>query len=344
MDYFSPAVIGPLIVSVGIGVGVILWQKSRNSGGQTKAGGSILNQYVTNFSERAKQGKLDPVIGRQREVDQLVRVLSRKTKNNALLLGEPGVGKTAVVERLAQMINAGLIPEQLKGKEIIALDLASLVAGTKYRGELEQRLEAVRRELESKAGQVILFIDEIHQLSQAQGSEGGLNPADILKPELARGYLQVIGATTYEEYEKYVLADESLERRFQPIHIHEASLDETLNILQGVKPVFEKFHHVSYSPEALQAIIDLSKKYITKRYLPDKAIDVLDEAGVRARINAIKSSAAASMAAANTTGVAAVNNGAPAQATSATPTGTVDVDLVRAVVAEWVDQPVEQIK
>ncbi|EKD76356.1 MAG: hypothetical protein ACD_43C00142G0003 [uncultured bacterium] len=334
MDFLSPAVLGPIVVSIVITVGFLLWQKSRSAEGNKgiNNGQSILRQYVTNFSDMAKQGKLDPIIGRQREVDQLVRVLSRKTKNNALLLGEPGVGKTAVVERLAQLIHTGIIPEQLQGKEIIALDLASLVAGTKYRGELEQRLEHVRNELRARAGQVILFIDEIHQLSQARGSEGGLNPADILKPELARGYLQVIGATTYEDYEKYILSDESLERRFQPIHIHEASQEETLNILQGVKPVFEKFHHVTYSADALQAIIELSKKFITKRYLPDKAIDVLDEAGVRARIIAIKNNAVTK------------NAGSTSTQTNTDNLGAVDVDLVRAVVAEWVDQSIENIK
>ncbi len=316
MEVFTPQALLTLAAALVVPAGILFWQMKRmngNSGG----GGSILQRYSTNFTDLARQKKLDPVIGRDREVDQLVRVLSRKTKNNALMLGEPGVGKTAVVERLAQLLISDQAPEALRGKDIIALDLASMVAGTKYRGELESRLEGMRRELEAQANKVILFIDEIHQLGQASGSEGGLNPADILKPELARGYLQVIGATTYEEYKRYILPDESLERRFQPIHIHEASTAETLNILNGVKAVFENFHHVQYAPETLQAIVDLSQKHITQRFLPDKAIDVLDEAGVRGRIAALKQNNAQYV---------------------------VTPDLVKAVIAEWVDQPVEQIQ
>lgn len=319
---FSAQVVGTTLVI--IVVAVVTWYVRRRQLNSTSqiSGNSVLAQYATNFSELARDGKLDPVVGRQHEVDQLIRVLSRKTKNNALLLGEPGVGKTAVVERLAQLINGSQVPESLNHKDIIALDLASLVAGTKYRGELEQRLDAMRKELRARAGQVILFIDEIQQLAQARGSEGGLNPADILKPELARGYLQVIGATTYEDYEKYILPEESLERRFQPIHIHETTRDETLNILHGVKETFEKFHHVIYPEATLQAIIDLSHKHVHKRYLPDKAIDVLDEAGVRARINSLKQKR--------------VSN-----ETILDP--RVDVQLVKAVIAEWIDQPIETI-
>lgn len=313
-----------LLLIVVIAVTIFYLQKKRGiiPGG---AGKSILYQYSTNFTELARQGKLQPIIGRQREVDQLIRVLSRKTKNNALLLGEPGVGKTAVVERLAQLMTQGAVPESIQGKEIIALDLPSLVAGTKYRGELEQRLDALRKEFHKEGSRVILFIDEIQELAQAKGSEGGLNPGDILKPELARGYLQVIGATTYDDYEEYILHEESLERRFQPIHIHEATREETMNILHGVKDVFEKFHHVSYDEAALEAIIDLTNKHVHKRYLPDKAIDVLDEAGVRARIRNLQQKRDNSAA-------------------SASVQPTVNVDTIREVIAEWVDKPIEAIR
>lgn len=276
-----------------------------------------LAPYVTNFTELARSKKLEPVIGRRREVEQLVRVLSRKNKNNALLLGEPGVGKTAVVEHLAQLIVTNNIPESLQNKTVLSLDLASLIAGTKYRGELEQRIEGVRNTLEKEGHHLILFIDEIHQLSEARGSEGGLNPADILKPSLARGDMQVIGATTYEEYEKYIVPDESLERRFHPIHIHEATEAQALHILQAVKVTFEEFHHVQYPDATLSAIVELAKTYIPKRYFPDKAIDILDEAGVRTHIDHMKSDATAA--------------------------SQVSIDVVKAVVADWIDVPVSSI-
>ncbi|MBI2416177.1 MAG: ATP-dependent Clp protease ATP-binding subunit [Candidatus Kerfeldbacteria bacterium] len=320
VSFFNVTSLLPMVV-VTIIIGAFLYQRNRQQQRtDSHAGRSVLQQYSTNFTALAQQGKLDPVIGRQREVDQLIRVLSRKTKNNALLLGEPGVGKTAVVERLALLIEQGSVPETLQHKQVIALDLASLVAGTKYRGELEQRLDALRKEFQDSRSNVILFIDEIQELAQAKGTEGGLNPGDILKPELARGYLQVIGATTYDDYEKYILPEESLERRFQPIHIHEATREETLAILTGVKSVFEQFHHVQYPADVLTAIVDLSQKHVVKRYLPDKAIDVLDEAGVRTRIENLKQK--------NTT-------------TSIQP--AVSLDIVREVIADWIDKPIEQI-
>lgn len=279
---------GIILVVIGISV---LYQDRRglkkNSTASKQRGGSILDQYSTNFTQLARDGKIDPVIGRVKEVDQLIQILSRKTKNNALLLGEPGVGKTAVVERLARLIVEGKVPVSIANKELVALDLSSLVSGTKYRGELEQRLDALRKEFQATEQDSILFIDEIHQLAQASGAEGGLNPADILKPELARGRMQVIGATTYDEYEQYILPEESLERRFQPVHIHEPSREEALEILRGVKSVYEKFHKVQYSDDILEEIVDQSDK-IHQRFLPDKALDILDESGVRARLDAMK--------------------------------------------------------
>ncbi len=310
-----------IVMGIIVGAAVIsylLKQKKESSDGSVMRGHSILEQYSTNFTDLARNGELNPVIGRHREVEHLVHILSRKTKNNALLLGEPGVGKTSVVERLALLIADGNIPDSIKGKEVIALDLSSLVSGTKYRGELEKRLNALRNEFRAQEKSVILFIDEIQQLSQAKGSEGGLNPGDILKPELARGHLQIIGATTYKDYEKYILPEESLERRFQPIHIHEPSREEALEILHGVKGVFEKFHQVQYTDDALGAIVDLSNKYIHKRYLPDKAIDVLDEAGVRARLDMLRQ--------------------------KKQEIGKVDLQVIKEVIAEWADMPIEQIE
>lgn len=315
------------IVIAVVAVSYLLKKKKESGDGGTKSvprGTSVLEQYSTNFTELARKHDLNPVVGRQREVDHLVQILSRKTKNNALLLGEPGVGKTSVVERLALLIVQGKVPESIQDKEVIALDLSSLVSGTKYRGELEKRLNTMREEFRSQEKSVILFIDEIQQLSQAKGSEGGLNPGDILKPELARGHLQIIGATTYTDYEKYVLPEESLERRFQPIHVHEPEREEALEIIKGVKDVFAKFHKVQYTDDALEAIIDYSKKYIHKRYLPDKAIDVLDEAGVRARLQYMRNKK---------------EEGQEEQ-----PEPVVDVDTIKHVVAEWAEIDFNEIK
>ncbi|MFA6027318.1 MAG: AAA family ATPase [Patescibacteria group bacterium] len=307
---------------------VLLLQQRRKNKPENKSeyhpGHGILDQYSTNYTQLARQGKLEPVIGRQREVEHLIQVLSRKTKNNALLLGEPGVGKTAVVERLALMIVNKQVPDSIAGQEIIALDMASLVSGTKYRGELEQRLDELRKEFHERQNSIILFIDELQELAQAKGAEGGLSPGDILKPELARGTLQVIGATTLDEYEKYIIPEESLERRFQPVYIHEPSREETLQMLQGVRDVFGKYHHVQYSDKALEAIIDLSKKYIHKRYLPDKAIDILDEAGVRARLDHLKLKR---------------QNQKPAEESV-----LVDVDTVKQIVSEWAEIPIAKLK
>jgi ATP-dependent Clp protease ATP-binding subunit ClpB len=243
-----------------------------------------LERYSRDLTELARKGKLDPVIGRDDEVRRVIQVLSRRTKNNPVLIGEPGVGKTAIVEGLAQRIIAGDIPEGLKGKRLIALDLGALVAGTKYRGEFEDRLKAVLREIGEAGGEIICFIDELHTLVGAGGAEGAVDAANMLKPALARGELRCIGATTLDEYRKHVEKDAALERRFQPIFVKEPSVEDTIAILRGLKEKYEVHHGVKIKDAALVAAAVLSHRYIADRFLPDKAIDLMDEAASRLRI------------------------------------------------------------
>lgn len=238
---------------------------------------SMIEQYCTDMTARAKAGRLDPVVGRENEMHRLMQVLSRRTKNNPCLVGEPGVGKTAVVEGLAQRIASGVVPEKMKGKRICSLDLPGLIAGSKYRGEFEERMKGLIAEVESD-GNVILFLDEIHTMIGAGGAEGAIDASSILKPSLARGELQLIGATTIAEYRKYIEKDAALERRFQPVSVEEPDPVQCLGILEGLKDKYESHHKVKIEKEALEAAVHMSKRYITDRNLPDKAIDVLDEA------------------------------------------------------------------
>jgi len=243
----------------------------------------LLDQFGRNFTKQAAEGKLDPVVGRQTEIERIMQILSRRQKNNPVLIGEPGVGKTAIVEGLAQRIGANQVPELLKGKQIYSLDLAALVAGSKYRGEFEERLKKVMKEIQQR-GDIILFIDELHNLVGAGAAEGAIDAASILKPALARGELQTIGATTLDEYRKYLERDAALERRFQQVRVEEPSVDDTVQILRGLRDRYEAHHRCKITDEALHAAAALADRYIQDRHLPDKAIDLVDEAASRMRI------------------------------------------------------------
>lgn len=243
---------------------------------ESRGSGSVIEQYCTDMTARAEEGKQDPVVGREEEMYRLMQVLSRRTKNNPCLIGEPGVGKTAVVEGLAQGIAAGVVPEKMKDKRIYTLDLPGMIAGSKYRGEFEERMKGLISEVESN-GNIILFLDEIHTMIGAGGAEGAIDASGILKPSLARGELQLIGATTITEYRKYIEKDAALERRFQPVSVEEPSKEQCLEILKGLKGRYESHHKVLIRDEALEAAVSMSERYITDRNLPDKAIDVLDE-------------------------------------------------------------------
>ncbi|MBD7914333.1 ATP-dependent Clp protease ATP-binding subunit [Clostridium sp. Sa3CUN1] len=259
--------------------------KNKKSGVKTP----MLNQYGKNLTLLAKEGKLDPVIGRKKENKRILEILCRRGKNNPCLIGEPGVGKTAVVEGLAQMIAEGNIPEILKDKSVISLDLTAMIAGAKYRGEFEDRLKKVMDEI-INSQEVIVFIDEIHTIVGAGGAEGAIDASNILKPALARGEIKCIGATTIDEYRKYIEKDSALERRFQPVMVEEPSLEETLEILKGLREKYEVHHMVKIEDQALEAAVELSSRYITDRFMPDKAIDLIDEASAKVRIENLVSS------------------------------------------------------
>src|SRR3979490_2609757 len=264
--------------------------QSRGSGsgsgaapGEGKKSSKLLDQFGRNLTKLAAEGKLDPCVGRETEIERIMQILSRRTKNNPVLVGEPGVGKTAVVEGLAQRITSSDVPELLRNKQIYTLDLAALVAGSKYRGEFEERLKKVMKEI-TQRGDIILFIDELHNLVGAGAAEGAIDAASILKPALARGELQTIGATTLDEYRKYLERDAALERRFQQIRVDEPSVDDTVQILRGLRDRYEAHHRCKISDDALHAAASLADRYIQDRHLPDKAIDLVDEAASRMRI------------------------------------------------------------
>ena len=243
-----------------------------------------LARYSKNLNDLAKKGKIDPVIGRDEEIRRVLQILSRRTKNNPILIGEPGVGKTAIVEGLAQRIVNGDVPENLKSKQLISLDMGLLVAGAKYKGEFEERLKAVIKEVTDSNGEVILFIDEIHTLIGAGGGEGAMDAANLLKPALARGELHAIGATTLKEYQKYIEKDKALERRFQSVTVDEPSIEDSISILRGIKDKYELHHGVRIKDDAVIASVELSSRYISDRFLPDKAIDLMDEAASKLRL------------------------------------------------------------
>lgn len=247
-----------------------------------------LDQFSRDLTKLAREGKIDPVIGRSHEIQRVIQILSRRTKNNPVLIGDSGVGKTAIVEELANEVANGNVPAPLQDKRVLALDLSSLVAGTKYRGEFEKRLKAVMDEIISAQRQIILFIDEIHTLAGAGEASGAIDAADMLKPSLSRGDLQVVGATTMDEYRKYIEHDTTLERRFQPVIVEEPDPAKTLEMLKGLKKRYEDHHHVRYTDEALEAAVKFADQFLVDRFFPDKAIDLIDEAGAMVRLATIK--------------------------------------------------------
>lgn len=272
---------------VQMSVGILILAILVGSFYRQKKKGKVSNgpvPFAHDLLQRARDGKLDKISGRDAEIDRMVHIMMRRTKNNPLLIGQPGVGKTAIVEGLAMKMIANDVPEAMQKKQLFSLDVSSLVAETKFRGELENRMQGLMKALERFDGQVMLFIDEIHMLEQIGGSEGSLHMSDMLKPALARGQVQVIGATTWQEYEGSIKKDEAMDRRFQPVLVDEPTPKEALAILKHLKPVYEKFHSVQISDSALEEAVNFSDKKITGRYLPDKAIDLLDEAAAMVAI------------------------------------------------------------
>ena len=262
-------------------------QAMKNSGEDSVGNTPMLDKYSRDLTRMAAAGKLDPVIGRETEIGRIIQILSRRTKNNPCLIGEPGVGKTAIVEGLAQRIVEGTVPETIAGKRVLVLDLSGMVAGSKYRGEFEERIKKVIAEVMDHPG-VLLFIDELHTIIGAGGAEGAMDASNILKPSLSRGEIQIIGATTIAEYRKYIEKDTALERRFQPVTVDEPTEEETLEILRGLRPYYEKHHQVKITDDALDAAVHMSVRYLNERFLPDKAIDLIDEAAAKVRLNGVK--------------------------------------------------------
>ncbi len=281
-----------IIGLVAISLAYLVWlnrDKFKGMGSKVRGGGStpILDSYSRDITAEARDKKLDPVIDREAEISRVTQILSRRTKNNPILLGKPGVGKTAIVEGLAQRVADKTVPISLQDKRVLALNVSSMIAGTKYRGEFEQRLKKVMGELKASQRRIVLFIDEVHLIVQSKGAEGALDPADIIKPALARGDMQTIGATTLTEYNKYIKPEVSLERRFQPVMVEPPDMPMTIKILEGLRKVYEEHHKVKITDEAIKAATELSVKYIPDRYLPDKAIDLIDEGSAKVRLDVI---------------------------------------------------------
>lgn len=299
-----------------------------------------LEMYAVDLTELARTGKIDSVVGRETEIMRVTQVLTRRTKNNVILAGPPGVGKTAIVEGLAQRIASGDVPDVLKNKRVLSLRVAELLAGTKYRGEFEERVKRVIEEIRNSNRTIILFIDEFHTVMQTKGTEGAVGFSDILKPSLARGDLQLIGATTQKEYTEQVKPDESMERRFQIILIDEPSVAETVKILQGVKKSYEDYHKVKFTDEAISAAAHLSEEYIKNRHLPDKAIDIMDEAAAMVNVKEGTHGHAVALLHGAGSRVSSVQNQQP---TEESPVPKITVDHIKEVVAEWVGMKASEI-
>lgn len=278
MEYFLYFLIPLFII-------LLIWAARFNKNWITSA--SILSTYSRDLTALAKEGKLDPVIGRKHEIERVIQILTRRTKNNPVLIGESGVGKTAIVEELANKVARGEVPETIKNKRLLQLDLSGLVAGTKYRGEFEKRLKDVINEIVAAQGRIIIFIDEIHSLAEAGEATGAINAADILKPALSRGQLQAVGATIVEDYKKYIKNDPTLERRFQPVNVDQPDAHATVEILRGIKSKYEEHHHVRIPEWTIKRAVELADRYLKDRAFPDKAIDLIDEASAKVRLEVI---------------------------------------------------------